>query len=175
VSGKLCFPSEVIPPLTLYFQNTASQATSQLATTQNQTTYTIDLPPGEYIAYAWLPDATMGGAYSPAVPCGLSVECTDHRPLPFQVEAGQTTAGIDICDWYGQPGEVPAPPDSAQVPATSTEPAVATMAEPGMVSGSICYPSSRTPPMTLYVENVATQAKVELDIGPGQSSYTLAG
>jgi hypothetical protein len=110
VTGAICYPSEKIPPMRLYFQDTTTNSIVDLSIEENQSSYEIQLPPGEYITYAWLPDFVAGGSYSPAVPCGLGVECTDHTPLPFRINAGQTTAGIDICDWYGRPGDVPLPP-----------------------------------------------------------------
>jgi len=58
--------------------------------------------------YAWLDDGNLGGSYSQAVPCGLSVDCTDHSLIPVTVNAGQDVTGIDVCDWYGPPP--PAPP-----------------------------------------------------------------
>lgn len=115
VSGRICFPSESIPAMTAYFQNTATGDTAELAIGSNQDRYQISLPAGEYIAYAWLLEGggRMGGAYSAAVPCGLSVECDDHRPMPFQVPAGGTLENVDICDWYGMPGDVPQPGEVA--------------------------------------------------------------
>lgn len=108
-AGKICFPSQVIPAMTAYFQNTKTKAITSLPIQANQTTYSVPLYPGTYIAYAWSPDMSMGGSYSKAVPCGLDVSCTDHAPLPFNIQSGTTTQGIDICDWYHQPS-VPNPP-----------------------------------------------------------------
>jgi len=110
VTGRICFPSERIPAMTAYFQNTTTNQVIEMAIEENQPSYSIDLPPGEYIAYVWLPDFVMGGLYSEFVLCGLGADCTDHTPVPFQVEPGRATNGIDLCDWYGQPGDVPLPP-----------------------------------------------------------------
>jgi hypothetical protein len=110
VTGRICFPSERIPAMTAYFQNTNTNQVIEMAVGENQPSYSIDLPPGEYIAYVWMPDFVMGGLYSEFVLCGLGADCTDHTPVPFQVESGRATNGIDLCDWYGQPGDVPIPP-----------------------------------------------------------------
>jgi hypothetical protein len=115
VTGRICYPSEHIPPMTAYFQDVATDAVTTLGIGLNQGTYSIDLPPATYLAYAWLPGFTMGGSYSEAVLCGLTVDCTDHTLVPFGVTAGATTSGIDICDWYGGPGSVPLPPGAAAV------------------------------------------------------------
>lgn len=47
--------------------------------------------------------------YSEAVPCGLEVGC-GHELLPVEIRPGEETSGVDICDWYAGPGEVPLPP-----------------------------------------------------------------
>ena len=117
-AGKICFPSQVIPAMTAYFQNTKTKAITSLQIQANQTTYSVPLYPGTYIAYAWSPSMSLGGSYSKAVPCGLDVKCTDHTPLPFNIQSGATTQGIDICDWYHQPS-VPNPPATPGGPAPS--------------------------------------------------------
>lgn len=119
-TGKICYPSQYIPAMTAYFKEVNTGVVSTLPIAQNQLTYQINLAPGTYHAYAWLTDNSMGGSYSYAVPCGLSVNCTNHNPLPFTVFSGSTTTGIDICDWYSQP-DVP-PASGASGPTTPTSP-----------------------------------------------------
>ena len=124
VSGQICYPSEPpLPPLMIYFEEMNTLALHTLEHTNGTGVYEIDLPAGSYVAYAWRESYDLGGAYSAAVPCGLSVNCNDHSLLPFQVTAGQMMNDIDICDWYGSPGDVPEPPtqpDSIVSPATPT-------------------------------------------------------
>jgi hypothetical protein len=111
VKGKICYPSEWIPPMILYFQSTSNEVVVSQLIEENQNTYTIDLEPGTYVAYAWLQDGyTLAGSYSELVTCGLTVECLDHSLIPITVEAGETINDVDICDWYGGPGSVPLPP-----------------------------------------------------------------
>jgi hypothetical protein len=111
VSGQICYPSEPpLPPLTIYFEETNTQAVHILEHTNGTGVYDIDLPSGSYIAYAWREGFDLGGAYSAAVLCGLNVNCNDHSLLPFQATAGQNVVDVDICDWYGAPGDVPQPP-----------------------------------------------------------------
>ncbi len=111
VEGGICFPSEVIPVMTAYFQNTGDGSLYELTIGENQARYTIDLPIGNYITFAYLdnPDGPLGGHYSEFVACGLNVDCVDHSPLPFDVLAGQVTPEINICDWY-DPAAVPSNP-----------------------------------------------------------------
>jgi len=127
VSGKVCFPSEPpLPEMTLFFENSVSNEIISLPHTDGTGVYALDLPPGNYIAYAWRPgESPLGGSYSQAVPCGLTVNCTDHSLLPFDVLPGENTPDIDLCDWYGQPGDVPVPPGVQLAPlptATATPP-----------------------------------------------------
>jgi len=108
-AGKICFPSEMIPAMTVYFEDTMNGLVTEIPIAEGQSTYEVTLEPGTYLAYAWLPDFTFGGLYSYAVPCGLSVDCTDHDPLVVQVNPDQITNDIDICDWYLDPSLVPQP------------------------------------------------------------------
>ena len=111
VQGQVCYPSEPpLPAMTLYFEDTDSGDVLTFHRNQGEDQgYRLELPPGTYVAYAWRADGSLGGSYSQAVPCGLTTDCTDHSLLPFDVSAGSTVSGIDICDWYGEPGDVPTP------------------------------------------------------------------
>lgn len=123
VIGLVCYPGEPpLPPMTLYFQEISSSTVTAVPHTDGTGVYSLGLPAGVYVAYAWRVGNEIGGSYSQAVPCGLTVACTDHSPIPFAVAAGETTGGVDICDWYGAPGDVPAPPGGAPPPATSAVP-----------------------------------------------------
>jgi len=113
VSGQVCYPSEFIPAMTAYFREVSTAAAYHLPISLNQGSYSALIPPGTYIAFAYL-EAGAAGSYSHAVPCGLTVSCTDHTPLPFVIQSGQTTAGIDLCDWYGPEGFVPPIPANSQ-------------------------------------------------------------
>jgi Tol biopolymer transport system component len=116
VTGKICYPSENVPSMTAYFQNNDTGEVNQLPIAENQDSYTLEVEPGDYIAFAYREDQSMslGGIYSEAVACGLSAECTDHSLLVFTVLPGQTIEGIDICDWYAQDQIPPAPGETTQ-------------------------------------------------------------
>jgi hypothetical protein len=107
----LCYPGEMIPPMTIYLENVNTLEVTPYHTVENQPPIALPVPEGTYIAYAWLPDLAGAGSYSQAVPCGLTVDCTDHSLIEFQVVKDQTTPGIEICDWYGTGDEIPYPPD----------------------------------------------------------------
>ena len=111
VSGKICYPSDDLPAMNLYFESTTDDRLINYQTHEGQNSYAVELEAGTYHAYIWLPgDILSGGMYSEAVPCGLKVDCTDHNLVPVIVKPGKETSGVDVCDWYAQPGEVPLPP-----------------------------------------------------------------
>ncbi|MGD8632296.1 MAG: hypothetical protein PVF85_01920 [Anaerolineales bacterium] len=133
VNGTVCYPAEPpLPPLTLYFEDVNSDELIISEHTDGTGSYSIELPPGTYVAYAWREGFELGGSYSEAVPCGLSVSCTDHSLIQFQVPAGANVSDIDICDWYGQPGDVPTP--AGLVSPTQTTPTETATAPRGGVS-----------------------------------------
>ncbi|MGW8224864.1 MAG: TolB family protein [Anaerolineales bacterium] len=111
VMGKICFPSEFIPSMAVYFQNTTTGKFNEMPVAENQDSYTFKLEAGEFVAFAYPQEGanSFGGMYSAAIACGLNVECTDHTLIAFNVLPGETTQGIDICDWYA-PEQVPPPP-----------------------------------------------------------------
>lgn len=159
VSGRICYPSSGIPPMTLYLSDPAQAILITLDIAQNQSEYTTEVPPGTYTAFAWLPDFTYGGSYSQAVPCGLAVGCEDHSLIQFQVTAGGSTTSIDVCDWYGAPDSVPLPP-GITVPA-------------GAISGNLGYPSSYIPPLVIVATNANTAQWYYIATAENTVAYTF--
>lgn len=115
VEGKICFPSEMIPGLTAYFENVDSGDIVQLQISENQANYALEIAPGNYLAFVYreVEGNYLGGMFSAAVVCGLTEECSDHTPQVFTVEPGETVQGIDLCDWYAQ--ELLPPPPGATI------------------------------------------------------------
>jgi hypothetical protein len=99
VQGKICYPSDRTPAMTAFFMNTTIRKRFDLPIYEDQDTYSIQLPPGEYYAWAVAPQYQIGGYYSEYVVCGMNEECTDHNQLLFEVRSGENISGIDICDW----------------------------------------------------------------------------
>jgi hypothetical protein len=160
VSGKVCYPGGSVPAMTLYFQNKKNDNILELQVQANQTQYQINLPPGTYQAYAWLPDFSRGGLYSNAVACGLKAGCDDHAILPFTVKEGETLQNIDLCDWYAGPFNVPYPPGK--------EPEQVA----GAISGTISYPGS-IPSLNVVAFNLSTNYWYYVKTLAGASFYTI--
>jgi hypothetical protein len=163
VQGTICYPSEGHPALNLYLQNNQSAEPALIAIAENQGSFSAEMAPGTYTAYAWTLDHTFGGSYSQAVPCGLSVECTDHSLISFEVTAGGTTSGIDVCDWYGNPGDVPTPPG------------VVVGLGLGSISGTLIYPSEGIPEMQVVAYRVMMSEWYMVETQQGQSEFLIEG
>jgi hypothetical protein len=159
VTGAIGYPSEVIPPLTLYFQNIETDDVLLMSTREDQESYSKTLPPGTYYVYAWLQTGGLGGGYTAAVPCGLTAECSDHSLLPVEVAAGETTGGVAVTDWYGPPGAVPLPPGTAL--------------SMGRIAGRLAFPSEGIPPLAVYARNVASGETIGVGTEENQESYTI--
>ena len=118
ITGKLSYPSSLIPPMRVAFFNLTDGSVSYIDTGMNQGSYSTQLPVGTYhvVSYPYdanaapaPSDSTLAGGYTAAVPCGLNVNCTDHSLTPVNIIAGQT-AYADPGDWYAPPGSFPPMP-----------------------------------------------------------------
>lgn len=169
VEGSVCYPSSFIPEMTVYLQKEGSSDPVTVPIGLNQMAFSAELEAGAYTAYAWLPDFSFGGSYSQAVACGLSVECTDHSLVSFDVAPGELTGGISVCDWYGQPGDVPYPP-GVQPPADSSSGGQISGGQTGSglgsISGTLSFPSEMIPSMTVVAWSLQN---------PGQYYYVITG
>jgi hypothetical protein len=143
-----------------YFQRVGSEEVVELPVEAGAEEFAVNLPPGEYTAYAWLTDFSRGGLYSVAVVCGGGETCTDHDPQPFQAAEGQLTEGINICDWFA-PFDVPYPPD--------VDPGELT----GEISGRILYPGGSAPALKVVAFNRDTGTWQYFIYNAGSSSYTI--
>jgi hypothetical protein len=116
ITGDLSYPSEFIPALSVVAFKVDDDQWFYIQTEVNQLTYTLEgLPPGTYHVVAY-PQPSSGipsdlaAGYTQMIPCGLSVECTDHTLIPVEVNAGVTETGIDPGDWFAGPNAFPANP-----------------------------------------------------------------
>ena len=116
IEGSLSYPSEFNPPdMTICAENLA---TKKIYSTnkhlkakkyQYKVGYKLEVPPGDYHVYAYLPDPAKYGAsyskdyrayYSEFVKCGMTENCPSHEPVVVKVKSGETVSGIDPQDWY---------------------------------------------------------------------------
>ena len=152
VTGKVCFPSSGRTDLRGFFQETTKGTAAELAIPASANDYEIVLDPGNYIAYAWLPDFSKSGMYS-----------TGTTPTPFEVVQGETTKGINLCDWSHGPFDVPYPPGYQAQQTTGT------------VSGDITYPYGAIPQLTIVAFSKTTPYWYWVGTGSGQSFYSITG
>jgi hypothetical protein len=154
VTGQICYPSEYIPAMNLYFENIARQEAVTVPIVSGQHYYTVTLPSGTYHAYAWLPGfGGMGGGFTSCKPSG---PCKDHTLQPVIVISGQVMGGVDICDWYSPYGAIPLPPDIKLV---------------GAMEGMIFYPGAGMPAMKVYARNVETGETFSVTTKSGQYTF----
>ena len=73
---------------------------------RGQTVFTVELPPGEYVAYATTVGTEAWGGYT--TQAATCQNCPREALQPFEVKSGQTITGIDLCDWQHIPGFWPA-------------------------------------------------------------------
>lgn len=165
ISGPLGYPSEVIPPLRVAAFDANSDNYYYVETSYNQSSYEITgLPAGTYHVVAYtlgggsFPGGLAGG-YTQAVPCGLTVDCTDHSLIPVEVAPGQDTPDINPTDWYFEGDSFPPMPGPA--PAEGT----------GSITGALSYPSEYIPPLRVFAFQVGSENYFYVDTAENQSSY----
>jgi hypothetical protein len=115
ITGQLSYPSEFIPSMRVVAFRVADKKPFYVDTQINDGTYVLPVPAGTYHVVAYVGGPYVGpqiisGGYSQAVPCGLSVDCTDHTLIDVMVTQGSVTAGIDPGDFYAPQGTFPTPP-----------------------------------------------------------------
>lgn len=100
IQGTLSYPSEGIPDNMQVCAETLHQAQIKCVQGQNSV-YSLEVDPGTYFVYAYLPDnPTLKAYYSEFVTCGLMAECPSHAPIEVIVAAGDNILDIDPADWY---------------------------------------------------------------------------
>lgn len=111
IAGALSYPSEGIPPLTVFARDVNTGQHYQIDTVQNQTAFALLVPAGTYEVFAYPQgDAAFGGGYTQFVPCGQNADCADHSMIAVKVDAGGAVAGVDVVDWYAPAGAIPPRP-----------------------------------------------------------------
>lgn len=178
IAGMLNYPAEGLPAMQIVAYQVGTHNYKFVVTKAGQTTYQIDgLGPGTYHVVAYttggggFPEGLAGG-YTQAVPCGLSVTCTDHSLIDVTLTTGQNATGINPSDWYPPAGTFPALPQQAGAPAAGT-PGVPPAVAGGSITGHLMYPSSAIPALRIVALQVGGSAYYYVDTAFGQSSYEL--
>ncbi len=172
IQGSLSFPSEFLPPQHVVAFRVGTDEWYDVTTLEGQTEYEITgLPPGTYFVVAYLTDAAtpqesinLSGAYTQAVPCGLSVDCMDHALVNVEVTAGSTVTGVNPQDWYAAPEERTWPSD----------PALGDLPDPGSISGNLAFPSEFLPAQHVVAFRVGTDEWYDTTTDEGQGVYTIS-
>lgn len=114
VSGRLSYPSEMIPELLIVAFNSQNlEEYEYIKTGINQSDYELELPKGTYFLVSYVADESgnYGGGYTNAVACGLSVECEDHSLVEVEVNKDTVIQNIDLTDWYAPENTFPDKPN----------------------------------------------------------------
>jgi len=191
ISGHLSYPSEFIPPLRVVAFNIFDNTFQWVDTAQNQGAYQIvGLKPGKYHVVAYVKDGGLSGGFTQMVPCGLSVNCTDHTLIDVVVLAGADTPNIDPFDWYADASAFPSMPGLPAPLASATSDGPPGLTGNGGLAGKIQYPASGIPAMRIVAFRVGNlseyysiitqpgQSYYEMSLPPGQYyivGYTIAG
>jgi hypothetical protein len=146
IMGSVGYPAGVLPAQTIYAITTGGSRFYTLETAFGQRTYTmLGVAPGDYFVFSittnFLPGQASSSArsqsgyrfpagYTKAVPCGLSIACSDHTPISVHVAGGATTSGVDPVDWYGPNDSFPLIPPSGAAPVRSGVPDYSTVVAP---------------------------------------------
>ena len=113
LSGKLQYPGNAIPPLALFAKNVDTGDVFSAETKKNQSGWSITVPPGNYVAFAYLLESESPervGGYSEFVTCGLKAGCPSHKLIVVRADAGKMSSGVDVSDWYAPKGSFPTRP-----------------------------------------------------------------
>lgn len=103
ISGALNYPSSFIPAQRVVAFNVNTGYWYWQNTSSGTAFYSFEkLPVGIYhvVSYLISDPKVMAGGYSQAVPCGLSVDCTDHSLIDVEVKADTVTKDVNTFDWY---------------------------------------------------------------------------
>jgi len=170
ITGELSYPSEYIPSQRVIAFNITDPTIYYYVEIAEGGTYSLEVPTGTYVVLSYLIDPVSAGAtpgvwaaYSKVVPCGLSVDCTDHGLQPVPVDAGEVLTGINPGDWYLEPGVDAGWPKD---PMNNDD---------GSISGSLGYPSEMIPPQRVVAFDVFSDEFFYTDTALNQSEYLISG
>jgi hypothetical protein len=108
LAGRLTYPGESVPAMTVVARDTAGENVFAIHTTQGQSSYRLAVRPGAYIVFA-VPEAATGsrlrGAYTAYSVCAhdrarvQAGRCRTGPLVVVKIAEGDTKTGIDVDDW----------------------------------------------------------------------------
>lgn len=110
VEGKICYPSEGIPAGKVVAKNISTNELTSFDYAANTSALSVSLPAGTYYL-RYEPNAanSLIGYYTNCT--GVEASCQDKQTkrasIPVVVEAGKTSSGVSICDYYYEEGMEP--------------------------------------------------------------------
>ena len=167
IVGFLSYPADALPPMRVTAFDTNTSQPYYVDTVLNQPDYEIpNLPAGTYYVVAYSLGGGgfpfgLAGAYTAAVPCGLTESCSSHKLIPVTVIAGKSTTDIRPADFNGR--DYPAIPGPA--PEGTAAPTPASPTSGGSIQGSLSYPSEFIPALAVVAYRVGGAS--------GDYSYTM--
>lgn len=107
IEGSLGYPSEKIPEdmrICAEDIKTAKKYCSDKHINDSKYTYgkgyKLFIPSGDYYIFAKVENIDQYAYYSEFVTCGLSADCSSHKPIKVSIEEGEFVTGVDPIDWY---------------------------------------------------------------------------
>ena len=122
ISGELGYPSDWVPPMTVYAENrrTGDVFYAETNSSPGLLPYGLEVSaPGTYTVYAWtragyMTDESLGSYYLGGDITGVEV-LDDLSMKEVRVLPGETVTGIDIFHFGDLPQRVPQPPSEYRI------------------------------------------------------------
>jgi len=107
IEGSLAYPSEQIPSdMRVCAENIESGkkycSDEQITDSKYkyERGYKVLVPAGEYYVFSSINNIDYYAYYSDFVVCGLTTNCSSHRPIKISIKQNQILDNIDPIDWY---------------------------------------------------------------------------
>ncbi|HSH05410.1 MAG TPA: NBR1-Ig-like domain-containing protein, partial [Anaerolineae bacterium] len=110
ITGFINYPNGTYTDLEIFILNVNTGFYHQYTTTADWGSYWQEVDPGTYVIFGRVAgDSTQAVAYTNAVACGLTPNCTDHTLRQITVEAGDVFTGLNLADWQVNGATLPWP------------------------------------------------------------------
>jgi hypothetical protein len=106
IAGAIAFPSQLVPPMTVFASDLDTSQLHTLQLVRGQANFSIEVPVGRYWVFL-VPNEpgapNIYGAYTRYSLCASQVmagKCEDHALIPVAVTAKAPRTAVTIDDWY---------------------------------------------------------------------------